>query len=177
MHSSAEFLKENGHRLGILQRALLVTDGTVTNLLEVYVDEPVRVVKLDQHFEAIPSDQVDRRPVGGTVLLRTVLLQGVHSRRNVLYAHSILTVDRLDPGIVDGLVHTDRPVGRLLAEYRVETFREIVAFGFEPAGTCAEYFDVETNDTLVFRTYRVVVDKQPAMQITEKFPLTLFRDG
>lgn len=176
MQSLADFLKENRHRLGILQRALLVTDGTVTNLLEVYGDEPVHVVKLAQRFDPVPPDQTDPGLAHEAVLLRTVLLQGVHSRRNMLYAHSILTVDRLDPRIVDGLLHTDCPVGRLLARYRVETFREIAAVGFEPAATCAEYFDVDTNDTLVFRTYRVLVDQKRVMEITEKFPLTLFRD-
>jgi chorismate-pyruvate lyase len=56
----------------------------------------------------------------------------------------------------------------------VETYREIVAVGFEPAGTCADYFGVDPASKLVFRTYRIIVERRPVVRITEKFPVTWF---
>jgi chorismate-pyruvate lyase len=170
-------LNEGGPPLSILQRILLITDGTVTDVLEAYANEPIRVVKLEQNFDSVDADQPELDlPPSGRVLRRTVLLQGALSGQNFLFADSVITPQGLDPEIVDGLVGSDRPVGRLLAQHRVETFREIVALGFELAGTCAEYFDVEPTSRLVFRTYRILVRQQPVMRITEKFPLSLFAD-
>lgn len=170
-------LNEGGPPLSILQRILLITDGTVTDVLEAYANEPIRVVKLEQSFGSVDARRPELDlPPSGRVLRRTVLLQGAISGQNFLYADSVITPDGLAPEIVDGLIGSDRPVGRLLAQHRVETFREIVALGFELAGTCAEHFDVEPTSRLVFRTYRILVSGQPVMRITEKFPLGLFTD-
>ena len=170
-------LNEGGPPLSILQRVLLITDGTVTDVLEAYANEPIRVVKLGQNFDTVDArvPELDLSP-SGRVLRRTVLLQGALSGQNFLFAESVITPQGLDPGIVDGLVGSDRPVGRLLAQHRIETFREIVALGFELAGPCADYFEVEPTSRLVFRTYRIIMRGQPVMRITEKFPLTLFLD-
>ena len=170
-------LNEGGPPLSILQRILLITDGTVTDVLEAYANEPIRVVKLDQSFDSVDGQtpELDLPPLG-RVLRRTVLLQGAISGQNFLFADSVVTLEGLDPEIVDGLVGSDRPIGRLLAQQRVETFREIVAVGFELAGPSAQYFDVEPTSRLVFRTYRIIVRQQPVMRITEKFPLSLFAD-
>ena len=171
-------LNEDGPRLGILQRILLITDGTVTDVLEAYANEPIRVVKLGQSFGPVRAEKLEHDlPPSGRVLRQTVLLQGARSGQNFLHADSVITPDGLDPQIVDDLVRSDRPVGRLLAQHRVETFREMVALGFELAGTCSDYFDVEPSSRLLFRTYRILVRQRPRMRITEKFPLSLFADS
>jgi chorismate-pyruvate lyase len=170
-------LNEGGPPLSIFQRILLVTDGTVTDVLEAYANEPIRVVKLNQSFDSVDAEKPELDlPPSGRLLRRTVLLQGALSGQNFLFAESAITPDGLAREIVDGLVGSDKPVGRLLAQHRVETFREIVALGFDLAGTCAQYFEVEPTSRLVFRTYRILVRQQPVMRITEKFPLSLFAD-
>ncbi len=66
------------------------------------------------------------------------------------------------------------PVGTLLLENRVETFREVLSAGREPAGSCARYFAVEVDTEMVWRTYRVCARQRPIMLITEKFPASAF---
>jgi len=162
-------------QLNTLQRVLLITDGTVTDVLEAYANERIRVVKLAQEFDTVDADQPELdSPYASRVLRRTVLLQGSMTGTNFVHAHSVFTPDHLHPEIVDALLVSNWPLGRLLARYRVETFREILAVGFEPAGACADYFGVDPASQLVFRTYRIMVEGRPVVRITEKFPVTWF---
>jgi chorismate-pyruvate lyase len=161
--------------LSTLQRVLLMTDGTVTDVLEAYANEHIHVTKVSQSFAMVNSERPEL-DLGETdrVMRRKVLLQGSATGINYLYADSVITPDHLDSGVVEGLLTSDTPLGRLLARHRVETFREIVAVGFEPAGTCAGYFEVDPTTKLVFRTYRIIVGQRPVVRITEKFPVTHF---
>jgi len=168
-------LNNGGTPLGTFQRVLLMTDGTVTDVLEAYTAEAIRVIKLDQEFGRTGSEspQLDLDD-GERVLHRSVLLQGAMSGTNYLHGHSVITTDRLPPEVLEGLLTSGQPIGRLLAKNRVETFREIVGVGFEPAAECAEWFGVAPTSNLVFRTYRIHVRRRPVMRITEKFPVTWF---
>jgi chorismate-pyruvate lyase len=162
--------------LSTFQRILLMTDGTVTDVLEAYASEPIRVVKLAQSFDVADSERGELdMPSTERVLRRSILLQGVESGTNFVYADSVLTPDHLHPEVLEGLLVSEKPLGRLIAEHRIETFREILALGFEPAGTCAEYFNVDPRTKLVFRTYRIMVGQRPVVRITEKFPVTWFQ--
>lgn len=170
-------LNEGATPLSVFQRILLMTDGTVTDVLEAYANEPIRVVKLFQSFSTSEPEEPELDRYGyQRVLRRSVLLQGELSHQNFLYADSVITPDGLPTQIVDALLTTEQTIGRLLARNRIETFREVVALGFEPAGTCADFFDLEPTDKLVFRTYRILVRGEPVMRITEKFPVTAFAD-
>ncbi|MDQ6614991.1 MAG: chorismate pyruvate-lyase family protein [Actinomycetota bacterium] len=166
---------QNGTALSIFQRILLITDGTVTDVVEAYGGEAIQVVKLAQSFGQAdplkpPLDLFDAE----RVLRRTVLLQGTISGTNYIHADSVIAPDRLPSEVLDGLLMTGRPLGRLLAQQRIETFRDIVGVGFEPAGDCASFFGVDPTSNLVFRTYRIHLNGQPVVRITEKFPTTWF---
>jgi len=39
-----------------------------------------------------------------------------------------------------------------------------------------QYFEIEADAELIYRTYLVLIDGLPVMQITEKFPTTHFID-
>jgi chorismate-pyruvate lyase len=108
------------------------------------------------------------------VLRRTVLLQGADSGRNFLYASSFMVPERLPQPVIDGLLRTDTPVGTLLMQDRVETFREVLSVEREPAASCAAHFGIDPGDDMVSRTYRVCARQRPIMLITEKFPATTF---
>jgi chorismate-pyruvate lyase len=158
-----------------LQRMFLGTDGTVTHMLEAYADEPVEVVKLLQDYDvSTAADSLLELPPGSKILRRRVLLRGRRSGRCLLYAEVAVAPERVDPAFLDGLVTTDKPVGRLLAENRTETFREILAAGREPAGACAPHFGIDSLAAVIFRTYRIVSHDRPILLITEKFPESSF---
>lgn len=164
-------------RLRPLQRVLLTTDGTVTNVLEALSGEVVALVKLSQSYDLSPADDPDLRTTDGESLIRRrILLRGRESGRNYVYAESVVMVDRLDPGLCRDLVETDNPIGKLLVQSRIETFREFLSWGFEPAGDIAGHFGLREDDQLISRTYRVFSQRAPIMVITEKFPAGAFRE-
>lgn len=161
--------------LSTFQRILLTTDGTVTEMLEAYTLENINVVKLAEGLVStvpeIPLLELER---GTKVIERKILLQGKISRKNYLYAESIIVPERLDERFQDALLKSQTPIGKLWLQYKVETFKEIVDTGKEPAGKLADYFLVEKEDKMLFRTYRVFSNRQAVMMITEKFPEKFF---
>lgn len=162
--------------LSTFQRILLTTDGTVTEMLEAYLLENMKVVKLGEGLvttvKEIPPLKLQR---GTPIVERKILLQGKISHKNFLYAESIIVPERLDERFQDGLLKTKTPIGKLWLQHKVETFKEIIDSGKEPAGKLADYFLIGPDDKILFRTYLVFTDRKPVMMITEKFPETYFR--
>jgi chorismate-pyruvate lyase len=159
------------------QRILLATDGTVTHILEAYAGEPIEVVKLLQEFDTADEGDGPLRLSGPDekVLRRRVVLRGARSKQNLLYAEAVVVPGRVEAGFLDGLVGTDDPIGVLLAQARIETFREILRVFREPAGPHGAIFEVDASAELIARTYRILSRGEPILLITEKFPPHLFR--
>jgi chorismate-pyruvate lyase len=124
---------------------------------------------VERRIEALDIDP------GREVLDRHILLQGKFSGDNFLYAESIIVPDRLDEDVRDGLLRCNRPIGYLIMERRMETFREILEWGREAAGPLASHFRIPASAEIVHRTYRIFANLAPIMQITEKFPGSYFR--
>ena len=162
-------------RLSAFQRILLTTDGTLTEILEAYLFEPIQVVKL---FEKIIATKQDISPLdlkaGSEVIERKVLLQGKISRKNFIYAESRLAADRLELKFRDELLKSQIPMGRLWLEHKIETFKEIIDSSQELAEDLSNYFKIQREDRMLSRTYRVFSNHQPIMMITEKFPESYF---
>jgi chorismate-pyruvate lyase len=177
LEESLERRAINPLTLSAFQRILLTTDGTVTEILEAYSGESIRVVKLHQDVtileRAVASLEL---PWGEPVLRRSILLQGHMSLVNFLYADSIIALDRLTDGVRDGLLTSKKGIGMLILEHRIETFKEILDCGIEPAAGLAEYFQVEPEASIIQRTYRMLSGGRPIMVITEKFPSSYFQD-
>ena len=117
----------DGLGLDLLQRILLLTDGTLTPLLEMYAGEEIEAVKLCQELREEKGR--GRLPPGRRILVRTALLRGRTSLRNLFHAESTVFLDRLDRRISRGLLETNAPIGRLLQGARTETFREVLGCG------------------------------------------------
>jgi chorismate-pyruvate lyase len=158
-----------------IQRILLVTDGTVTEILEAVTGESMRLIKLYEEQVNLETDLPGLELAAGQpVLRRKILLQGKMSLTNFLYADSYVALDRLDDWMRHGLLESHKPIGFLIQEHRLETFREIVGCGREMAGQLGTYFNVDETSGMIWRTYRVFANRQPIMLITEKFPESHF---
>lgn len=164
--------------LSIFQQLLLITDGTLTKILEVYIREPLQVVKLEETIldspKAIPALEVQP---GEELIERKILLQGEHSQKNWLYAESLIVPRRLEPIFYDRLVTSREPIGKLWLEHRAETFKEVITSSREPAAEVAPHFHLTPTDSLLYRTFRVSSNHQPIMLITEKFPESFYVNG
>jgi chorismate-pyruvate lyase len=165
-------------KLSSFQRILLTTDGTVTEILEAHLWEAIHIVKLYQDIidtqTTIPF--LDIGP-GTQIMVRKVLLRGKYSHKNYIYAESILVPERLPDNIRVSLMETQKPIGQLIMQNRMESFREILTCRLEEAGELGEYFDIPADAMLVSRTYRVFANRQPIILITEKFPEAAFQQA
>jgi chorismate-pyruvate lyase len=152
-----------------LRRAIVATDGTVTHLIEAFV-EPVKIQKLEERPIEPPLADWRELEQGHEVVLRRVLIIGQRTGRVFLHAESLIVLDHLDETLRRELLETDKPIGKLLREYRRETFRELLGHRLEPAGDLARHFGCSREQTLLARVYRIVLAGRPAIQITERFP-------
>lgn len=152
----------------LLRRAVLATDGTVTKLIESLLERVV-IEKLGQEPVAAPLAEWPDLAPGTAVLRRTVLIRGAGSRRIFLHAESLVVLERLDPVFREELAATDKPIGKLIREHRIESYRELLAERSEPAGARAPALGVDAGEPLIARTYRIHVGGRPAIQITERF--------
>ena len=153
------------------QRVLLKANGTVTAMLEAYLDEPIQVIKLSEQVTKmeldLPNLEFEQEE---QVIARKVLLQGQISQCNFIYADSFILIDNLEERFSSSLLNTKIPIGKLWSEQKVETYKEIINSGMEPANELADYFDIEPQANLLFRTYAVYSQGKITMIITEKFP-------
>jgi chorismate-pyruvate lyase len=151
-------------------RAILATDGTVTNLLEEFC-EPVGIEKLAERLLEVGTvDDWPELERGARVASREVVVRGQQSGRIYLHAESLIAVDRLDDVLRRELLESDKPIGKLICEYRRETYRELLGRWLEEAGDLARYFGCAKHEAVWARTYRIHLGGQPTIQITERFP-------
>jgi chorismate-pyruvate lyase len=158
----------NDPSLSQLQKILLTTDGTVTQLLELLTGEKIRVEKLEHSMVSDAPPMLVSN--GETVLSRRILLCG--AVRPYLYAHSWLVPGRMPSDMQEQMRSTDTPIGQLWKSARLETFREIVDFRRERDDNVATLFGIDAP--VLSRTYLIHAGGSPMGLIAEKFPATLF---
>lgn len=164
--------------LPALQRILLTTDGTLTEMLEAYFLEPVQLVKLSERvFTASDSFPLLHVQPNDALVERRILLRNAARDDNLVYAESLIVVRELDDALYDGLMRSMIPMGQLWADHRLETFKEIVDIGREAAGDIGAFFAIDQATSLLTRTYRVFSQHRPILMITEKFPEHFAFDG
>lgn len=158
-------------------RTLLVTDGTVTKSLEAYFWEPVVVEKLSQEYSNSANALTELQLTDDEkVLRREVLLRGSQSQNIYAYASSLVRTDMLDTQIRDNLLNNKIGIGELLREIGLETYREIISFGqADKLSLVNQAKSKEIALEHVYRTYLIHIGGDPAIQITEKFPLAAFK--
>jgi chorismate-pyruvate lyase len=152
----------------------LVSDGTLTDLLEAAVREPIALKKLAVSVSvAKTSVEAINVVAGDRIMERKILLYGTTSVRNYIYAETLLAVDRLPQQFGNDLVALDAPLGRLWSEHRLETRKELLRVSRVAAGDLAQHFSVSSVSDLLIRKYRLISGGKPIMAITEYFPAEL----
>ena len=157
-------------------RALLVTDGTVTKILEAFFWEKIRVEMRwqEQVWLKEPLPLMEAK-AGDFAIERDVKLVGTDSEDIYAYATSYILTDSLEDEIKSQLIKGKIGIGELLREIGLETYREIADFGRQIYRT-NEKDDAEPNFVeVIYRTYVINIGGKPAIQITERFPYRLFQ--
>jgi len=154
---SLEIIRKLGERrkLSLIEKILAVTNGSVTQILEIITDGPVDIRTLRQEvkkagdmaqaLEVNRSDKVSFREVeildrGGNVLMK---------------AKSWIPLKRLEPEFEDDLMRADVPIGKLLIKHKIEARRELE--------------DARIEDGRVKRVYNIIRKGEVLMRIEEVF--------
>ena len=99
----------------LIERALSRSDDTVTALLERVTGEVVEAdVMVQTAIVLTDRGPLDVKP-GQLVVRRQAIIRGATSRRDYLYAETLLVPDRLPAGVPELLAATNAPIGRVLA--------------------------------------------------------------
>jgi chorismate-pyruvate lyase len=167
----AQFDGFDASSLDLLQRILLVTDGTLTDALEAAFLEPIGLRKIALNILAAPApvDELDLL-AGAPLLERKILLYGETSGRPYVYAESLLALDRLPPRFREELMHSDTPMGRLWSEHKMETWKELLTVARHPMNKLAPYLGTTAGADCLVRRYRLISGGRPLMIIEEHFP-------
>jgi chorismate-pyruvate lyase len=93
----------------------------------------------------------------------------------LIYAISIIPVDRLDNEFKEDLIRADIPIGRILKKHNIESRREIISVAVEEASQhLQEIFD--TDSIMLTRTYNIIHKDQLLIWLKETFPYNMFRE-
>jgi chorismate-pyruvate lyase len=86
-----------------------------------------------------------------------------------------VVLDRLSPEMRTQLLSGDNPIGLVLRNHRLETFRVPLAAGVRPGhGEVATHLG---RGLLCFKTYAIIAGGRPLMVVHEEFPATGVRDA
>jgi chorismate-pyruvate lyase len=172
-----KLLDINPADINVFQHILLITDGTVTDILEVFMGEKIQIIKIKEETSKAAHDIPALEILAGDeVIERHVFLQGKDSRKNYIYAKSLLIPAKLQEGLHQDILNSSIPLGQLWIEHKLETFKQIIGNGKEPANDLASHFGIARDDEMLHRTYRLFSNNHPCIMITEKFPACYFTD-
>jgi chorismate-pyruvate lyase len=149
--------------LAPMQRVMLLSNGTLTDILQAFTLEEIGVHKF---FEHVRYDVPDFR--GEETLERGVVLYSKRTSRHYVYAESLIALERLPSALVRELQAGSEPLGRLQLKHRLETFKELIDLRISKSEKAARF--LESDSSFLIRSYRVYIDKRPCMVIHECFP-------
>lgn len=150
-------------------RTLLVTDGTVTKLLEAYFWEPVEVVT--QKLEVVHlAHSLPWLCAARTeeVLLRDVQLRGAHSGRCYATAFSVVRLAVFEPQLVQALRQGEIGLGVLIRDSGLESYRELLELTALPSTVPNGSYELQ-------RCYRIIASGTPAILISECFDCDVYQ--
>jgi chorismate-pyruvate lyase len=151
-------------------RSLLFTDGTVTRALAVQTLSPVAVERVDQEEVPVPAEVAEQLELDPAELaIRRRVRIGIGDPvAPVLWAESYILPDRLPPGFVGLLDGAPDGIGQSLQRVALESYRELLWFGFDAGPAWAEAAPSHGRGTIQ-RLYRVLNERQAAILICESF--------
>ncbi len=170
--------KEIGH-LSPVQKILLGTDGSVTQLLEAITGKQIVITTRVQEIISATPEIAQKLEIlaGSHVNHRVVEIKNDDSGEVLIYAISYTPIDRLPPGFRNDLIRADIPIGKIIAQHRIEARREILYADVRPAsGEPAAIFRMFRNEPLLSREYQIIHGGQPLIIIQEQFPYHKFLD-
>ncbi len=173
LHDRIRLIEEVTGPLPPFQTVLLLTDGSVTTLLEAITGAEVCVRTVAQ--DVIPATEPIAALLdigqGEPVNHRIVELVNCTTGEILIHAISHTPIGRLEPGFRDDLMRADIPIGKILRKHRIESRREISDIRLvSPGPDIRQRFGAGPQTRFLSRTYRIIRNDLPFMAIEEIFP-------
>jgi beta-ribofuranosylaminobenzene 5'-phosphate synthase len=154
-------------RLSPMQKFLLGTDGSVTQILEAITGKQVVIETRVQKI--IPADPITAERLGineGDPVNYRIVEIKTTGGKVLIYAISHTPIARLSQKFKDDLMKADIPIGRIIQNHRIEARREILDAWVSPASEEAgRIFSVCCHEPLLSRQYRIIHDGKPLIFI------------
>jgi beta-ribofuranosylaminobenzene 5'-phosphate synthase len=166
-------------RISPVQKFLLGTDGSVTQLLESITGKRVVIRTLVQKIIDADSTIAGNLEIaeGDPVNFRIVEIKTEDDGEVLIYAVSHTPTGRLSPEFRDDLMKADIPIGRIINQHHIEARREILSARVLPATEEAgRLFSICRNEPLLSRQYQIIHAGKPLILIEEQFPYNRFLD-
>ncbi len=164
-------------RLSPMQKFLLGTDGSVTQILEAITGNKIVIeTRVQKIIAADPATAeclgIDQ---GNPVNYRVVEIKTPASGDVLIHAISYTPIARLSPEFKDDLMKADIPIGKIIQHHRIEARREILKAWVSPASEEAgRIFSLCSHEPLLIRQYRIIHHGKPLIFIEEQFPYNRF---
>jgi beta-ribofuranosylaminobenzene 5'-phosphate synthase len=164
--------KPDGARVALYERLLAAPGGGVTSVLEEYLGAPVRATKIEQASRVLSRELSELEAQAGTpVIDRRVVLLAPGQQAPLLYAAATILPGRLPESVVQDLLGTDVPIGKLLERHRLPVGSRCHSTWEEPATPWRALLpSLCTNDVVIRRSYQLLVDRELAISISETIP-------
>jgi beta-ribofuranosylaminobenzene 5'-phosphate synthase len=164
-------------KLSPMQKFLLGTDGSVTQILEAITGKQVIIETREQKIIPVDAAIAERLGIlqGDPVNYRIVEIKTAAGGEVLIYAVSHTPLGRLSPEFKNDLMKADIPIGRILQNHRIEARREILNARVSPATKEAgRIFSISSKEPLLSRQYRIIHNGEPLIFIEEQFPYNRF---
>ncbi len=151
-----------------LDLALQRNPGTVTQLLELLAGEPVDAdIRHQVEGHADAGNPLGLAP-SAPLLRRAVLLTGRDSGHPLVYAESVIAVDRIPSSARRRLETSRDPIGRVLLDHRLVVRRQPLPGPVEAMSIDGDVVPL-LGGAVRSRRYRIILDRHPAMVVSEWF--------
>jgi len=173
--SSLELLekleKKNNIKLSFLERLLVVTNGSVTQILEVFYSKPVSLKTISQVVTKASPKEISFFDLKSRFEInnRSVIISV--AGHPLILAKSKIPLEKLEEGFRDELMLADVPIGKLLIKHKIEARRELVHVDFVSGSSELDSVFGSGNQGYIVRTYNIIHKGSPWLNITESFPI------
>ncbi|MDD1727811.1 MAG: chorismate pyruvate-lyase family protein, partial [Methanospirillum sp.] len=158
-------------------KALLITDGSVTRLLECYNEAPISIRTVTQQVIPAEDDIAEEMQIktGDPVNYRVVEICDQEMDIPLVHAVSYCPVERLPEHARKSLMQADIPIGHILRDEKIESRREITSIRTISGSDALPSLPVSVASGRVFaRRYRIIHQNRPLFRIDEFVPDHLF---
>ena len=156
-------------------RNLLVTDGPVSRSLEAHTLLPIRVEPVEQSETLPPAAAAAHLQLAeDEACLRRRVVMRIAGPEPSVWAESFVVPGRVPIEFLRALRDNSHGIGGSLEQLKLESWRELLWFGL---ATAPPWPEPGNPARTLRRAYLILIDRRPALMITEDFALAERGDG